>query len=43
MGCGVEIWGCKEREEIERVQKRFLRWVLGVGKYTPGCMIREEL
>jgi len=40
---GAEIWGWKEREEIEMVQDRFLRWVVGVEKYTPGYMVREEL
>jgi len=38
-----EIWGWKEREKIERVQERFLRWMMGVSWRTPGYMIREEL
>lgn len=29
----------RRREEIERVQERYLRWVLGVGRYTLGFMI----
>jgi len=40
---GVEIWGWKEREEVERIQDRFLKWVLGVGRCTPGYMVREEM
>ena len=43
LGYGVEIWGWKEREEIERVQDRFLKWLMGVGRCTPGYMVREEL
>src|SRR5580765_4268653 len=43
MGYGVEIWGWKERGELERLQERYLRWVLGVDWGTPGYMIREEL
>lgn len=39
---GVEIWGWKEREEIERLQERFLRSTLGVGGHTLGYMVREE-
>ncbi|XP_070513035.1 golgin subfamily A member 6-like protein 22 [Cardiocondyla obscurior] len=40
---GVEIWGWKEREEVEILQEKYLRWVLGVSKYVPGYMVREEL
>lgn len=40
---GVEIWGWKEREKIERLQERYLRWLLGVSRMTPGYMVREEL
>lgn len=40
---GVEIWEWREREGIERIQERYLRWVMGVGWRTPGYMIREKL
>lgn len=40
---GVEIWGWKLRERVERLQERFLRRVLGVERSVPGYMIREEL
>ncbi|XP_025993782.2 uncharacterized protein LOC113004505 [Solenopsis invicta] len=43
MGYGAEVWGWKEREGIERVHERFLRWVLGVEGRTPGYLVREEL
>lgn len=43
MGYGAEVWGWKERQEMEMLQKRFLRWVLGADNSTPGYMIREEL
>lgn len=29
MGCGAEIWDWKERDKVERLHERFLRWVLG--------------
>jgi len=32
-----------EREKIERTQKRFLRWMMGVSWRSPGYMIRDEL
>lgn len=27
---------------MERIQERYMRWVLGVNGRTPGYMIREE-
>jgi len=43
MAYGVEIWGWRERERMERMQERYLRWMMGVGWRVPGYMIREEL
>lgn len=43
MAYGVEIWGWKEREAVERVHERYLRWLLGISRMTPGYMVREEL
>ncbi|XP_032685325.1 uncharacterized protein LOC116850785 [Odontomachus brunneus] len=43
IGYGVEIWGWKERESLERLQERYLKWVLGVEWSTLGYMIREEV
>jgi len=40
---GVEVWGWEEREGIERIEERYLRWLLGVERRTPGYMVREEL
>jgi hypothetical protein len=42
-GYGVEIWGWKEREEMERIHERYMRWTMGLNRMTPGYMIREEL
>lgn len=39
---GVEIWGWKEREGIERIQDRYTKWIMGVGRYTPPYIVREE-
>ncbi|CAD6237894.1 GSCOCG00012500001-RA-CDS, partial [Cotesia congregata] len=40
MSYGVEIWGWKSREEIERVQERYLRWILGVSRRVAGYLVR---
>lgn len=43
MSYGVEIWGYRRRKEIERMQGRYLRWVLGVSRRVAGYLVREEL
>jgi hypothetical protein len=39
---GEGIWGWKEQEEVERMQEKYLRWVLGVGRERPGYIVKEE-
>lgn len=43
MSYGVEIWGWKEREGIEKLEERYMRWVLGLERRTAGYLIREEI
>lgn len=40
---GVEVWEWREREGVDRLQERYLRWLLGVERSTPGFMVREEI
>lgn len=40
---GMEIWGWREREEIERLEERYMKWVLGLERRTPRYMVREEI
>jgi hypothetical protein len=37
-----KIWGWKEQEEVEKVQEKYLKWVLGVDRETAGYIVREE-
>lgn len=39
MSYEAEIWGWEERESIERVGERYLRWLLGVDRRTLGYMV----
>jgi hypothetical protein len=39
---GAEIWGWKEQVVVERVQEKYLRWVLGVDRETLGYIVRKE-
>ncbi|XP_077255453.1 uncharacterized protein LOC143893678 [Temnothorax americanus] len=40
---GAEIWGWREREGIERMEERYIRWVLGADVRTPWYLVREKL
>lgn len=39
----MEIWKRKKREGVERLQERYLRWLLRVKRHTLGYLIKEEL
>lgn len=39
---GVEIWGWSAVEEMERMQKKYLKWILDLERSTPDCIIYEE-
>jgi len=32
-----------EGEELEKMEERYMRWVLGVEGKTPGYLVREEI
>lgn len=39
---GVEIWGWEEREKLEVLQARYIRWTLGLERCTLKYIILEE-
>lgn len=39
---GVEIWGYKERKEIEKIQIKYIKWILGLDRCTPDYIVLEE-
>jgi hypothetical protein len=38
----AEIWGWKEQKEVERVQQKYLGWLLCVDRETPGYIVEKE-
>lgn len=40
---GVEVWGWTEWDKMEKVQERYLKWILGLDIYTPGYVVMEEI
>nr|KAH0807639.1 hypothetical protein GEV33_015153 [Tenebrio molitor] len=39
---GAEIWGWKGKEEVEKVQEKYLKAWPGVDRESPGYTVREE-
>jgi hypothetical protein len=39
---GAEIWGWKGKEEVEKVQEKYLKGWPGVDRESPGYTVREE-
>lgn len=39
----MEIWGWLKREGMEKLEERYLRWILGVDARTQGYIVREVL
>lgn len=42
IGFGVEVWGWREWEKVEKIHGKYIRWVLGMDGRTPRYIIREE-
>lgn len=40
MAYGTEIWRWREKEDIERIDKKYLRWILDVRERTLGYLVR---
>lgn len=39
---GVKIWGWQEREKLELLQVRCIRWTLGLDICAPKYVVQEE-
>ncbi|XP_043501615.1 uncharacterized protein LOC122523806 [Polistes fuscatus] len=39
---GAEIWGWEEDERLESVQRRYMKWTLGLDSNTPNYIVEEE-
>ena len=43
MAYGVEIWGWKEMEELEKIIMDYIRWIFYLDFNTPKYIIMREL
>lgn len=42
IGFAAEVWRWREWEKVERIQEKYMRWVLGMDGRMPGYIVREE-
>jgi len=39
---GAEIWGWKKEERLDKVARKYMKWILGLDKKTPNYTIKKE-
>lgn len=39
---GAEVWGWSEREDLERIQKRYVKWSLNLDSCTPDYIVYKK-
>jgi hypothetical protein len=39
---GAEVWGWKKQKEVEKVQEKYLRGVLGMDRETPSYIVEKS-
>lgn len=39
---GAEVWTWKERKELERMQRKYIKWVLKLDRNTPDYIVMKE-
>ena len=39
---GAEIWGWREEEKMDKLKRRYIKWVLGLDIRTPNYIVTEE-
>lgn len=42
MEYGAELWGWKERKDLENIQRKYMKWVLKLDATTPGHILHLE-
>ncbi|KAM0724674.1 hypothetical protein ACS0PU_009058 [Formica fusca] len=39
---GAEIWGWKKEERLDRIKRKYVKWILGLNIRTPSYILTEE-
>jgi len=39
---GAEIWGWKKDERLDKVMRKYMKWILGLDRRTPNYIVKEE-
>ncbi|XP_067211780.1 uncharacterized protein [Linepithema humile] len=39
---GAEIWGWNKEERLDRIKRKYVKWILGLDRKTPNYILKEE-
>lgn len=39
---GAEIWGWKNETRLDRIERKYVKWILGLDRKTPNYILIEE-
>jgi len=39
---GAEIWGWKKEERLDKITRKYVKWILGLDRRTPNYIVKEE-
>ena len=39
---GAEIWGWRRRDDLDSLQRKYLKWILGLDRTTANYLVQEE-
>lgn len=39
---GTEIWGWKNKARLDRIKRKYIKWILGLDRTTPNYILVEE-
>ena len=43
MRYGVEVLGWKEWVEVEKIQTKYIKWCLGIDRWTPNYIVKNRI
>lgn len=39
---GAEIWRWKKEERLDKIQRKYVKWILGLDRTTPNYIVTQE-
>lgn len=39
---GAEVWGWRNEARLDRIKRKYIKWILGLDRVTPNYIVIEE-